>query len=61
MAGVYPMTLRHPVHGVKVAYLEAEAENDKLSGWVEDIAPLPRGANALATKKKRKKRTSKKG
>ena len=27
--------LRHPVHGTKVATLEAEAEADKENGWVE--------------------------
>ncbi|MCX8502885.1 MAG: hypothetical protein ORN52_02745 [Beijerinckiaceae bacterium] len=27
--------LRHPVHGTKVATLEAEVEADKEKGWVE--------------------------
>lgn len=26
--------LRHPNHGVKVAYLEAEAVSDERNGWV---------------------------
>lgn len=27
--------LKHPIHGTKVATLEAEAEADKENGWVE--------------------------
>lgn len=27
--------LKHPVHGTKVATLEAEADADKENGWVE--------------------------
>ncbi|CAB4133994.1 hypothetical protein UFOVP266_4 [uncultured Caudovirales phage] len=27
--------LKHPVHGTKVATLEAEADADKQNGWVE--------------------------
>lgn len=27
--------LKHPKHGEKIAYYEAEAEADKKNGWVE--------------------------
>jgi hypothetical protein len=27
--------LKHPIHGTKVATLEAEADADKQNGWVE--------------------------
>ncbi len=27
--------LRHPQHGVKIAYMDAEADADKLNGWEE--------------------------
>lgn len=27
--------LKHPIHGTKVATMEAEAEADKENGWVE--------------------------
>ncbi len=27
--------LEHPIHGVKIAYVDAEVEADKLNGWKE--------------------------
>lgn len=27
--------LRHPIHGVKIAYSQAEADADKANEWVE--------------------------
>lgn len=30
--------LRHPQHGAKIAYMDAEANADKLNGW-EEYAP----------------------
>jgi hypothetical protein len=33
--------LRHPIHGTKVATLEAEAEADKQNGW-EEFDPTKR-------------------
>ena len=32
--------LYHPVHGTKVATLEAEVEADLQNGWVRDLAPV---------------------
>lgn len=29
--------LRHPQHGVKIAYMDAEANADKLNGWEEYV------------------------
>jgi hypothetical protein len=34
--------LRHPVHGNKVATMEAEAIADELNGWVRYTLPKPR-------------------
>ena len=39
--------LRHPVHGVKVATMEAEAQADEKRGWVRDTADTP-DVNQLA-------------
>jgi len=49
------ITLVHPIHGAKVATMEAEVEADETNGWTrynpdapEDVAPV----NVLGTKRK---------
>jgi hypothetical protein len=54
------VTLVHPIHGAKVATMEAEAEADEQNGWVrynpdtssdsEEAAPV----NVLEVKRRRK-------
>jgi hypothetical protein len=43
--------LRHPVHGVKVACMEAEAAYDEKNGWVRydlnDVEPPPVTVNEM--------------
>lgn len=67
MAIIY---LEHPIHGKKIAIMEAEAENDEENGWVrytldtpsiseevepaEEIAEPAAPANKLEVKRRRK-------
>lgn len=67
MAIIY---LEHPIHGRKIATMEAEAENDEENGWVrytldtpsiskevepaEEIAEAAAPANKLEVKRRRK-------
>jgi hypothetical protein len=67
MANIY---LKHPVHGTKIATMDAEAENDEQNGWVrythdtpsiseevepaEEIAEVAVPANKLEVKRRRK-------
>lgn len=51
--------LRHPVHGVKIASLEQEAEHDEMHGWERytpgeepDEPPAP-PVNVLARRRRR--------
>ena len=50
------ITLVHPVHGAKVATMEAEVEADEKNGWVRynlDTPSAPEeAANTLAVKRK---------
>ena len=34
------IVLTHPVHGIKHAYLEAEAEADEKNGWIRQAEPM---------------------
>lgn len=53
MAVIY---LTHPVHGAKVATIEAEAEMDEQNGWVRYNPETPsapeEAANTLVVKRK---------
>lgn len=67
MANIY---LKHPVHGTKIATMDAEAENDEQNGWVrythdtpsiskevepaEEVAEVAVPANKLEVKRRRK-------
>lgn len=67
MAIIY---LEHPIHGKKIAIMEAEAENDEQNGWVrythntpsvlqeaetvEENAEAAAPANKLEVKRRRK-------
>lgn len=52
--------LKHPVHGTKVAVLEAEAAADKLNGWEEfDPTPTVEESDADVTDKPRRGRPPK--
>lgn len=67
MAIIY---LEHPIHGRKIATMEAEAENDEENGWVrytldtpsiskevepaEELAEAAAPANKLEVKRRRK-------
>jgi len=48
--------LQHPVHGRKIAYMEAEAEHDEKYGWVRYNPDTPsepeEAANTLVVKRK---------
>jgi len=41
--------LKHPIHGAKVATMEAEAEQDEQNGWLrfDPASPAPVLENAL--------------
>lgn len=41
--------LRHPLHGVKVAYQRNEAEEDKRNGWEEYIPSAEAPIEDIAT------------
>jgi len=58
MALIY---LRHPIHGVKIASLEQEAEHDETHGWERytpgeeaSTAPAP-DVNALTARPRRRR------
>ena len=67
MANIY---LKHPVHGTKIATMDAEAENDEQNGWVrythdtpsisvevetvEKITEVAAPVNTLEVKRRRK-------
>jgi hypothetical protein len=46
--------LTHPIHGAKVATLDAEAEADEKNGWVRNNPDTPseEAANTLVVKRK---------
>ena len=48
--------LQHPVHGRKIAHMEAEAEHDEKFGWVRYNPDTPsepeEAANTLVVKRK---------
>ena len=48
--------LQHPVHGRKIAHMEAEAEHDEQNGWVRYNPDTPsepeEAANTLVVKRK---------
>jgi hypothetical protein len=48
--------LKHPVHGAKVATMDAEAESDEQNGWVRYNPDTPsnieEAANTLVVKRK---------
>lgn len=51
--------LKHPVHGTKVAIMEAEAEHDEQNGWTRYNPDTPsieteEAVNTLVVKRRRK-------
>lgn len=46
--------MRHPVHGVKIASLEAEAEYDETHGW-ERYTPGEESVNELRQRRRPRK------
>lgn len=49
--------LKHPIHGVKIATMEIEAEEDVRNGWVRYTLDAPKVEAAPVNELKRRRKT----